>query len=41
MEFIIFLIIILIVPFYVMVLSATNIMMIMKYGKDWRDGTDE
>ena len=26
---------------YVMASSAANIMMIMKYGKDWRDGSDE
>ncbi len=26
---------------YVMVSSAANIMMIMKYGEDWRDDLDE
>ena len=41
MEFLIILILVFIVLVYIMVSSAANIMMIMKYGKDWRDGYDE
>jgi len=41
MEFLIILIFVFIVLVYIMASSAANIMMIMKYGKDWRDGSDE
>ena len=41
MELLIILVFIFIVLVYVMASSAANIMMIMKYGKDWRDGSDE
>ena len=41
MEILIILVFVFIALVYVMVSSAANIMMIMKYGKDWRDGSDE
>lgn len=41
MEVLFILVLIIVVLFYIMVRSATNIMMIMKYGKDWSDGSDK
>ena len=41
MELLIILVFVFIALVYVMASSAANIMMIMKYGKDWRDGSDE
>ena len=41
MELLIFLVVVFVILVYVMSSSAANIMMIMKYGKDWRDGSDE
>ncbi len=41
MEVFIFIFLVFIVLVYVMIRSSANIMMIMKYGKDWRDGSDE
>ena len=41
MELLIFLVVAFIGLVYILASSAANIMMIMKYGKDWRDGSDE
>ncbi len=41
MEVLILVVVVAGVLFYVMARSAANIMMIMKYGKDWRDGSNE
>lgn len=41
MEFLIILIFIFIALVYIMAASGANIMMILKYGPNWRDGIDD